>query len=162
MLHDELRFVTFNIFNDLEYHGMDIGEFNELVNMIGDCLNETDPLKSQLLLKPSDKYIQPAEALAVLKQFLCSTMFFYIPVPEEEYKMYKTTVKRPIPDGQNYIIYNMAQARANRHARLYHPDLSNDYALRSDDSMLRLKDDNIGASLEEHKDNSDFNLNFEN
>jgi hypothetical protein len=123
MLHDELRYLTYGAFKRLEAGAFDIGEFNELLNIIGECFyaaSADERAKAQKLLnKNTMKYmISPSEKVTEIKIFLFSTMFMYLPMTSAEATnlAQKYSVTRPNP--ANIVIFNISKDLYNRHQRV--------------------------------------------
>lgn len=120
MLHDELRYLTFGAFCQLEEdRHFDMGKFHELVNMIGDYLHaatkEDKCRVTQLLNKNCIKYqIAPIEKIQEIKIFINSTMFMHFAMTYEECKNLESVTKRPNPN--NIKLFNIAKVI---HMRLY-------------------------------------------
>lgn len=116
--HDELRYVTFKMFCDLECGEFSAYEFGLIVNLIAQqqakSWKDEKDLSTALIINPKCIMLQiaPENRIAAVRQFVCSTMFFYIPVPDVEYSKMKT-VSRPNPS--KYTIYNIcSQVTQNR------------------------------------------------
>lgn len=123
MLHDELRYLTYGAFKQFESHRFDIGAFNELVNMIGECLyagTADERARSQKLLnKTSIKYlISPTEKVQEIKIFLYSTMFMYVPMTSADANNLKQKNSVSRPDPNNIVIFNIAKDLYTQHKRI--------------------------------------------
>ncbi len=123
LVQDELRFLAFGAFCRLETEGFDIGNFHELVNMIGECLYVPDAKASErrhvLLDKNTIKYlISPGETISEIKIFVNSTMLLYIPLTRAEANTLKVknSVKRPDPN--HIAVFNIAKNLYLQHDRL--------------------------------------------
>jgi hypothetical protein len=51
------------------------------------------------------RQIAPAHRIAAVRQFVCSTMFMYFPIPADVYRSVKQIDR---PDPSKYTLYNMA------------------------------------------------------
>lgn len=125
LIQDELRYLTFGAFSRLEREvSFDMGKYNELLNMIGECLyapTEEDRQRAQKLLnRNSIKYlIAPTEKVQEIKVFVNSTMFMYIPLlpSEAESLRVKNSIHRPSPE--NVAIFNIQKSLYIQHDRLF-------------------------------------------
>ena len=110
MLQDDLRYYVYSAFNSLERR-FDLGGYNELLNVIGECLYAAtiEEMRSsqRLLNKTVIKYmIAPSERISQVKQLINSTMFIYIPITRDDSAaLAKSSIQRPDPDSR--VIWNI-------------------------------------------------------
>lgn len=113
MIHDELRYVMHGAFCQLETsRPFDSGRCNELFNIIGDYLIDTDGYllheRAKLLNTKSIQYlIAPTEKVEDIKIFVLSTAFLYVPLNDEECGALKGSPIRPDPSTPEF--YNMVK-----------------------------------------------------
>lgn len=127
MIQDELRYLTYGAFKRLE-SSFDFGAFNELTNMIGECLHAAAPddrsRQHKLLNKNTIKYmISPAENVQEIKTFMYSTMFMYIPLTCDEAAnlKFKHSIRRP--DPSSIVVFNIAKDLYIQHNRVINPKM---------------------------------------
>lgn len=99
---DELRYVAIAMTHKFEL-SCDKGLFNELSNLIGECLhahNKAERLANLKLLNgPSLRYhVAPQDRVRDIESFVKSAMFMYIPLNEAEIAE-ESSKKRPQVDG---------------------------------------------------------------
>jgi len=121
MAHDEARYVSHCLFSQLERGQFDQGQFNEIVNFIGELLfaadSETRSKQHKLLNKDTIKImIFPIEKVSEIKQFINSTCFLHIALGAGSQPGSKSSTTRPEMDKN--VIFNIAGAVYARHERL--------------------------------------------
>ena len=124
MIHDELRYLTYGAFKRMEQDPtFDDGRYNDIVNMIGECLHAASSVDRagahKLLNKNSIRYlISPTEKIEEIKIFVYSTMFMYVPMTETEAMnlAQKHSVSRPDPN--NIVVFNIAKDLYTQHQRV--------------------------------------------
>lgn len=122
MLHDELRYLTFGMFKKLEAAPQfDAGAYNELVNLIGECLHvasaEERARTHKILNSTVIKYlIQPQDKIVEIEMFLKSSFFMYFPTTQAEAALLKGRSVRP--DSGTIDIPNARAQLYARHARI--------------------------------------------
>lgn len=113
MLHDEMRYYCCAAFNNFEQRP-DVGDFHAISNFIAECTHAgTSEERKNILRLLNSKIIKyqiaPEARVRELQSFLCSGLFLYILLTEEETKTLKQ-MKKPhyieVPDFRA-IIYNM-------------------------------------------------------
>lgn len=127
LMQDELRFLTFLMFETLENSGyFERSRFEEIIGMISDYMysqsSEDRERVLKLLNKNTIKYlISPTEKVNEIRIFVNSTYFLYIPLSPNEIANFphKHTVVRPDPN--NLTIYNINKAVFLKHKRLMDP-----------------------------------------
>jgi len=112
---DELRYVSVAMTHKIE-QSCDCGLFNELSNLIGECLHASSKADRMANLKllngPALRFhVDPRDRVRDIKAFVCSAMFMYIPLTEEEIRE-ESSKKRPSIDG---IV--LPDVRANIYAK---------------------------------------------
>jgi hypothetical protein len=119
MIYDELSYLTFSAFCQIEKRGMDHQDFGNLTNMIGELLyagtaNERSAAQ-KLLNKNTIKYlIAPQEKLEEIQTFANSTCFLQIPLSEGDYEFLgKQNVKRP--EANSSVMFNIDKALYVQH-----------------------------------------------
>lgn len=120
MIHDELRYVMYGAFCQLEAgRPFDSGRCNELFNIIGDYL--IDPsradhyVNAKLLNRNSITcLIAPTEKVEDIKIFIMSTAFLYVPLNDDECETLKGTDIRPDPSTPEF--YNIVKAVRGKYA----------------------------------------------
>lgn len=125
MLHDELRYLTYGAFKELEMTSFDIGRFHEITNMIGECLytSTNTNISGKLLNKESIKYlISPNEKIAEIKIFLYSTMFVFIPTTSAELDDIKIKYTVYRPDPHQIVLFNISKDLYTQHHRILTQD----------------------------------------
>lgn len=123
MIHDDLRYLTYGAFKSLESESFDLGRYNEILNMIGECLFAATPdersRQQKLLNKNTIKYaISPTEKINEIKVFLYSTMFMYTPMTESDAMGLKQKHSIRRPDPQNIVVFNISKDLYIQHSRL--------------------------------------------
>ncbi len=122
LLHDELRYITYRWFKDLECDPQfDRGRFNYIVNVIGDYLHSNAEERRTLcrLVNPERlaREIAPAEKCLELKRFVHSTAFgFVIFMQDEEPPFDRTKSFREA--GKFHAIYDMEHDKQQFHNRI--------------------------------------------
>jgi hypothetical protein len=117
LLYDDLRYISYLRFEQLENrpHCFDFGEFNSLVNFIGDALvRATKDLRDKaryLVNRDRVKYmIAPTMECSELICFINSTMFLCVPVTGEDRDLLgKNTKVKPTP-GKISALFNIHAA----------------------------------------------------
>ncbi len=99
---DELRYVSIAMTHKVE-QSCDCGMFNELSNLIGECLhasNKTERMANLKLLNgPALRFhVAPRDRVRDIEAFVKSAMFMYIPLTEAEIRE-ESAKKRPSVDG---------------------------------------------------------------
>jgi len=151
MLQDELRYITYGAFKQLECDpAFDTGRFNEIVNMIGECLYTATPderaRQQKLLNKNSIKYqISPNEKIDEIRVFLYSTMFMYVPMTEAEATNLKQKHSIKRPDPKNIVVFNIAKDLYIQHVRLLQSDPSGSAGIL--DALKSLNMDTLDPAL---------------
>lgn len=123
MVHDELRFVTYGAFKQFEARAFDYGAFNELMNMVGECLYAStadERARSQKLLNANNlrKLISPNENVDEIKVFINSTMFMFMPMTCAEASELRQKHSISRPDPSSMVIFNIAKDLYNQHNRM--------------------------------------------
>ncbi|QYB17608.1 polyprotein pp62-like protein [Pacmanvirus S19] len=124
MIHDELRYLTYGAFKRLELEPtFDDSRYNELVNMIGECLHAASSVDRagahKLLNKNSIRYlISPTEKIEEIKIFVYSTMFMYMPMTETEAMNFSQKHSISRPDPNNIVVFNIAKDLYIQHQRV--------------------------------------------
>jgi len=123
MIQDELRFVMHGAFCRLESNSFDRGLYNEIINVIGECLHAASQTERsstlKMLNKSAIKYlISPNDRIEEIKVFVNSTMFIFIPLTRDEivYMRQKHSITRP--KGQQISFYNVAKEQIVMQNRL--------------------------------------------
>jgi hypothetical protein len=141
LIQDTLRYVSHCAFTQLESGSFDSGRFNEIVNMIGECMYEagSGTHTGNLLNKASIKYsIAPTEKIEEVKQFINSTMFMYIPMTEADAQSVKGSVSRPEPGSGG--VWNIEKDLYVQHTRLLtESDTELEALLEKVDPEIRVK-----------------------
>lgn len=114
MRHDEMRYVTYVKFANIENRKFDYGAYHELVNLIGNTLHD----KSSTLFNPNTiKYaIDAGNIIREINIFVYSTMFMYFPSKASE-TVGKTVITRPEP--YQCLLYNISKCLVDKHQRLF-------------------------------------------
>lgn len=130
MLQDELRYLTYGAFKQLESRGFDVNSFHDLTNMIGEYLYSStadERARSQKLLnKNTLKYmIAPTEKAQEIQIFVNSTMFMYIPLTSAEASNLKVKNSVSRPDPSHIVLFNIAKDLYKQHERVLKAGVNN-------------------------------------
>jgi hypothetical protein len=126
MLQDDLRYVTFTAFAQLEESKQfDHGKFNEVVNLIGEGLHAfTDEEVSRacvvLSKNPLRFGIDISSRVAEISKFINSTVFLFVPLTNAEAnELPKTVINHPRGgESLNKMLLNFQKAVYTRHNRV--------------------------------------------
>lgn len=128
MMHDELRFVTFHKFCDIEKlaksSNVSTGDLSDVFNLISECLHAETPqeVESQRKLLNQKKLmylIGPTGLVQEIQTFVNSTMFLFIAMTADETsRLYeKSSVSRP--QYGKTTLYNIQQGIYETHKRVW-------------------------------------------
>jgi len=133
LTQDELRYLTHLKFGVLEKNArFELGEFNYILNYIGDRLHATTEvaranLRTLVNVRAIQYQIKPREQITELGLFVNSTMYMFIPQTAAETASIapKNTLSRPVFGGPNRF-FNAQQAIHEMQIRVL-PELSKEY-----------------------------------
>ncbi len=140
MLYDDVRYIAYQRFHHLEHSGyrFDFGEFNALVNFIGDalsCADKTARLKNlHIFNKERIKYlIAPTMERDEALCFVNSTMFLCVPVLSGDKLGRNVSIKpRPGKIGSLFNIHAAIEERYDHMAAATYTNMTNEVALLND------------------------------
>jgi hypothetical protein len=138
LMHDELRFLMYDAFCELEKsHTFDSGKYHELTNIIGECLfaqSADDRARQHKLLNKNNlqHLISPGNQILEIRAFVNSTAFMCLPLTTEEAKSlpYKNSTTRP--GANSLVIYNINKTQYTQHPRILSYSQGGDHTILLD------------------------------
>lgn len=112
LLHDELRYLTHNIFDRSETNH----DLNIMFNMIAEVLHEGEASTKLLKRESLKNMISPNQKIEEIKIFTNSTMFMFVTMTEQETNIPKSTMTRP--KDLKPVMFNIAGDNYEKHKRL--------------------------------------------
>lgn len=125
LLQDELRYLTFLMFEQLELEEFNRAQYEKIINMIADYTHVEDARARDatrtLTNSTTLKYlIMPTERIQAIQGFVGTTLFLHAPTTRELCANYpfKSVIKRPPAKSDIDVVWNIDLRQFKHHTRL--------------------------------------------